>query len=246
MDPRFWASFNGGFDMTVETSSYQSLRVMLEVRLPMSAMLVVSSACPGDGQDELACGLACAFAESDKRTAVISLYETPSDWLGSANLQLRGFTGSFFKAPAAAKELHALVTDVCLEHDVVIVASPPLLTKSASLDLCRLGNGVLFAVRLGRKISSEDQEAVAQLQRVEAKLLGTVAMRPAPAHPALTEHRYGPAWSLEAASDLPAKLAASAAQVKPLLQAMRTHSNKEALMWLISIGILAALVSPIR
>lgn len=218
--------------MTSNTSSYQSLRVMLDVRLPVSAMLVVSSACEGDGQDELACGLAGAFAETGRRTAVISLYDAPGEWLGAANLQLRGFTGSFFKAPAASIELNSLINEARLEHDVVIVASPPLSVHSASLDLCRLANGVLLAVRLGRKISEQDEQTVAQLQRVDAKLLGAVAMRPAPSRPEGTEHAAGPAWNLEAA--------------KPLLNVVRIRSSNEALMWLISAGILAMLVHPIR
>ncbi len=159
--------------------SFQSLRVVLDAKLPNTAMVVVSSACGEDGQAELACGLARAFSDSGRKTALISLYST-----GDArsrcmtDLDLRTFSGHFFQAPLTPIELDSLVADVRAEHEVVMVASPPIITESASLHLCHIADGVLLAVRLGRKVTADDENTVTQLQRVAATLLGVIAVRP--------------------------------------------------------------------
>lgn len=213
--------------MTNTHSSFQSLRIMLDVRLPSSAMVVVSSACEGDGEDELAYGLAQAFAETGRRTALIKLNGYHDGMQGTADVE-SNFNGSRFHAPASPNELNSLVTDVRYAHDVVIVASPPLGEQSASLDLCRLANGVLLAVRLGRKVTPRDQEAVEQLKRLDARLLGTVAMRSVASTNGEREAANAPAWSLEAAGDLSAKIARSV------------------LMWAIIAGTLTVLLGPVR
>ncbi len=165
--------------MANNDQSYQSLRVMLDAKLPNTAMVVVSSACGEDGQAELAHGLAHAFIDSGRKTALISLY-SPGDARSRCmtDLDPRTFAGHFFQAPLTPIALDSLVADVRAEHEIVIVASPPIITESASLHLCRIADGVLLAVRLGRKVTADDENTVAQLQRVAATLLGVIAVRP--------------------------------------------------------------------
>lgn len=165
--------------MANNDQSFQSLRVMLDAKLPSAAMVVVSSACGEDGQAELACGLAHAFSDSGRKTALISLYSTGDPRSRCmTDLDLRTFAGPFFQAPLAPIELNSLVADVRAEHEVVIIASPPIIAESASLHLCRIADGVLLAVRLGRKVTADDENTVTQLQRVAATLLGVIAVRP--------------------------------------------------------------------
>ena len=141
--------------MKDQNAPFHALRVMLDARLPHAATIVVSSACDGDGQQELANGLVEAFAQAGRRSVLVSLYD------GSAT-------------PA---ELGKLLADARAEHEVVVVASPPLPTHSAALDACRLADGVLLTVRLGRKIMPADHDTVAYLERAAATVLGVVAMR---------------------------------------------------------------------
>jgi Mrp family chromosome partitioning ATPase len=165
--------------MANNDQSCQSLRVLLDAMLPPSAMVVVSSAGGEDGQAELACGLAHAFRESGRKTALISLYgKGDAQPSCITDVDPRIFSGSLFQAPLTPIELDSLIADVRAEHEVVIVACPPVVTESASLHLCRIADGVLLAVRLGRKVTADDEYAVTQLQRVAATLLGVVAMYP--------------------------------------------------------------------
>ncbi len=162
-------------------SSLQSLRVVLDARLPNSAMIVVSSACAGDRQVELAYGLARAFTAAGRRTAALNLCEDaygsePGD--ASDDVELRSFGGTFVKAPGTTRELNSLVANVRAEHEIFIVACPAVPTDSTTLELCRLASGVLLAVRLGRKATPQDEDTVTQLQRVSATILGIIAMRP--------------------------------------------------------------------
>jgi hypothetical protein len=167
--------------MSGNDSSFRSLRVMLDARLPAPAVIVASSALDGDGQDELAYGVARAFAEAGERTALISLYGTdgnrPQRQVGRRPAQLRRITFSIHGN--RRNELNGLIAAARKDHDIVIVSSPPIVANSASLDLCRLADGVLLAVRLGRKITADDEHTTAQLKLVDAKLLGVIAMRPA-------------------------------------------------------------------
>jgi hypothetical protein len=162
--------------MIASASSFQSLRVALDARLPASVMVVVSSARNGDGEDELAYGIAHAFFLAGRRTAIISLSDSAGD--------LSRFGGSFYQAPIAPDELERFIAQIRSQYDVVIVASPPLGATSATLEVCRIASGVLLAVRLGRRITADDESAVKRLNNVGATILGVVAMRAAPAKPA--------------------------------------------------------------
>jgi hypothetical protein len=181
-------------------SSFDSLRVMLDVKLPPPAMIVVSSAFGNDGQRKLAKGLARAFAETGRDTAFITSRRT-------------------------AKDLNSQIADARSKHEIVIVAAPPILGNSASLDLCRIADGVLLAVRLGRKIAAEDESAAAQLNLVAAKILGVVAMRPADEPLAIV----GAALALKAAPQTIRKLKIAAAnRLRPIGTALASSFSKAA------------------
>ncbi len=165
--------------MANNDQSLQLLRVILNAKVPLSAMIVVSSACADDEQAELACGLAHAFSEAGRNTALISLYDHgDARYYCITDADSRVFTGSFFQAPASPVELDSLVASVRAGHEIVIVASPPIIADSSALHLCRIADGVLLAVRLGRKVIADDENTVTQLQRVGANLLGVIAMEP--------------------------------------------------------------------
>jgi Mrp family chromosome partitioning ATPase len=195
-------------------SSYQSLRVMLDVRLPESAMIVVSSALDEDGRSEVASGIARAFAWAGRSTALINLCDGQGNKsLSTSEGEHENFSGLVVEPPELPPhELSKLIADVRLERGVIVVAGPPVLRDSTSLDLCRVAEGVVLAVRLGRKITPEDEATAAQLRRVNANVVGIVAMRPSGDEP-LT--RLRPVEALKAArSRMLQTLAASHIGVK--------------------------------
>jgi Mrp family chromosome partitioning ATPase len=163
--------------MTSNDSSFRSLRIMLEAQLPSRALIVASSALDGDGQDELAHGVAHAFADSGKRTAFISVYNgggKPQRHLGRRCAHLTRIGVSI----GGRNDLKPVIANARENHDFVIIAGPPVASYSGSLDLCRLADGVLLAVRLGRKVTDADQRTAGQLKLVAANVLGVIAMRP--------------------------------------------------------------------
>ncbi|HTJ28667.1 MAG TPA: hypothetical protein VMA36_21110 [Candidatus Limnocylindria bacterium] len=164
--------------MTNRDSSFQSLRVMLDARLPAPAVLVVSAACDRDGPPTLACGLARAFAEAGRRTVIISLYDLAGGESSSPAVpdELATWGGAVHYAPRGLREMSDVVSDLQSTHDVVLAVAPPVPKDPISLQISRLAHGVLLAVRLGRKITTDDETTVTQLQRVGATLLGVVAM----------------------------------------------------------------------
>lgn len=152
--------------------SLQSVRVMLDANVPRVSVIVVTSASEEDGQMELACDLAHSFGLAGRRTALISMYRDGQ--IRSENAPCT----EFFQAHAALSELEPLLARLRAEYETVIIASPPVVANAATLDMCRVGDGVLLAVRLGRKIAADDEHTVKQLQSVSARILGIVATRP--------------------------------------------------------------------
>jgi hypothetical protein len=152
--------------------SLQSVRVMLDAKVPRVSVIVVTSASEEDGQMQLACDLAHSFGLAGRRTALISMYQDGQ--IRSENAPC----AEFVQAHAALSELEPLLARVRAEYDAVIVASPPVGENAGSLDMCRISDGVLLAVRLGRKIAADDEQTVKLLQSVSARILGIVATRP--------------------------------------------------------------------
>jgi Mrp family chromosome partitioning ATPase len=152
---------------------------MLDARLPAQAMLVISAACEQDSPPRLGCGIARAFAEAGHRTALVSLYE-PAAGESAANAvldELATWGGGIHYAPRALMEMSAFIRELRSMHDIVVVVAPPVPRDPISLQISRMADGVLLAVRLGRKITADDEHTVTQLQRVSASLLGVVAVQ---------------------------------------------------------------------
>lgn len=164
--------------MTTHESSFQSLRVMLEAAVPARAMIAVSAARDEDGQSALAFGLARAYADAGRRTVLMSLYDRAGESPHGGEDDLAAWGGAFRQATRVPKDVHALVEELRSQHDLVIAVAPPIARDAVALETCRLAHGVLLAVRLGRKITEDDERTVLQLQRIAANLLGVVAMHP--------------------------------------------------------------------
>jgi Mrp family chromosome partitioning ATPase len=154
--------------MTNSPASFQSLRVMLDALLPARAMLVVSAACDEDGHGTLASGLAEALADAGRKTVLISLHDRAAAEPSMCSAAVQYLS----RAP---KDLSEVLADLRSQHDVVMVIAPPVPKDPISLQVCRLADGVLLSVRMGRKITADDENTVTQLRRVGATLLGIVA-----------------------------------------------------------------------
>jgi Mrp family chromosome partitioning ATPase len=199
--------------MSPSAQSFETLRVRVEARIPLPALVVLSAAHRGDGTTSVACGLARAFAAGGARTLLVdanagnaavaaelgveplpALSGGAFD-LGARNGEVPRLSLATLSAEAAREpNLDALLRDARDRFAVTIVDAAPLPASSAALRLARRADAIVFAVRLGRRPSPDDREAT---DLAGDRLIGIVPTRarglrdyraieqPAPAVPAL-------------------------------------------------------------
>jgi Mrp family chromosome partitioning ATPase len=152
---------------------FRILRVRLEDQASIPCVVVVSSALPGDGSSHVAAGLARAFAEHQRSTLLIAARGAdmaPFDKL-MATMTPFLFTKVLFKEGTTddvAPTLNAFRT----QYDVIVVAAPPIPGSSLALSLARSSDGVLLAVRLGRRKANADEEMLRLL--ADQRIFGVV------------------------------------------------------------------------
>ena len=69
-----------------------------------------------------------------------------------------------------------MLADMRTAYDIIIVDAPPVPGSSAALELARAADGVLLAVKSGRRETVDDKETVRLL--AGRRLLGVVTTRP--------------------------------------------------------------------
>jgi Mrp family chromosome partitioning ATPase len=156
------------------------VKVTIETVLPVPCRIVVISASDTDGTAELAVGLAKAFAASNKRTAVIlaahELHRAHEKNVISDSLHSYKIARDDHRAYEAVERI---VEDTEAQYSVVIVDGGTVAERSASLHIAAKSDGVLIAVRLGRRVSRADVELPPLLGRVGVRMLGIVTLDPA-------------------------------------------------------------------
>jgi hypothetical protein len=217
--------------MSVDSMSFQSLRVALDEKLSASALIVVSAARHEDDAIQLARGLAQAFAANRKSVALISVP-------GGSGLPIRSVWedgtrsgGTFYHAPLTTENVDAFVRETKSKRQIAIVVAPSIRENGAPLELCRMADGVLLGVRLGRRITAEDQATAIQLERVSAKMLGLVAMREESSAPAQSLKRLEELWTRAtgfASSLLACSARRSLNRIVESLRVIGTHGHNTA------------------
>ncbi|HTJ27670.1 MAG TPA: hypothetical protein VMA36_16055 [Candidatus Limnocylindria bacterium] len=180
--------------------TFRILRVRVEAQAASPAVLVVSAAKRHDGTTYVACGLARAFAEAGKRTLLVDA-NTPNPGVARelataqprpgrrlvelvAHDEIPRLTVSSLIRPAdegplGEASLQSVLDEMRAAYAVTVIDAAPLPHSSIALQLAHAANGLLLAVRLGRKTDRADDE-VKRLLGKTAPLLGIVPTQARP------------------------------------------------------------------
>jgi Mrp family chromosome partitioning ATPase len=167
--------------MVVDTldENFRLLRVRLQHEAELPLLLVVGAAQCGDGTTYVACGIARAFAEAGHMTLLLDANPRKSgiaDELGitvvadSSKPELVDrhlSVASLFERDeevVADDELAALVAGVRSRYPVTIIDAPAIPGSAAALQLAQAADGLIVAVRIGRRPSAADHEMKLLLQ----------------------------------------------------------------------------------
>lgn len=169
--------------------------------------LMITSAGPGEGKTSISSNLACALAESGKRTilvgadlrkpAVHKLFRASNAVgltnviLGQASLDealVQTDCEGLWLLPAGpippnpaeligSKAMRALIEEMKARSDMVIFDATPVLAVTDAALLGAMVDGTLLVVAMNQSPRELVREAVAQLRKVNANILGVVANR---------------------------------------------------------------------
>jgi Mrp family chromosome partitioning ATPase len=174
------------------------IRTTLEATLPAPFSVAVTSVAPGDGKTALAVGLAQAFADAGYRTALIDA--NPEDpavgrTLGIGTLPAARTleTVASLRMTAAAPNLDAgSIADTGLMmatsssalrsfagelrglYAVTVWDTGTVFGDSLAIQCATACDGVLVAVRYGRRVVPDDSRIVGTLEQVGANVIGIV------------------------------------------------------------------------
>jgi receptor protein-tyrosine kinase len=181
------------------THRFGQLRARVEATLPSPAMIVVSSARPGDGKSATAFGLAGALAQAKHRVLLVDTsVESPS--LGRIHYVAGGPDVDFadvsrFASPVAAQRFDGIsfadqrcdreismdsikvaVADMRAHFDYIVVDTSPLIGSDLAVLFSTIADGTLLTLRMGRMPSPADERIVTTLKRVGAPVLGVLTL----------------------------------------------------------------------
>jgi receptor protein-tyrosine kinase len=174
--------------MSQSDRGFDFLRVSLESRIHVPCVVAVTSAQHGDGASVVAAGLAESFSLAGQATLLISAQaQQPAYPRGSsvASFQARGAEGRSALTRATADQVTADIpggrsalprafANLRESFAVVIVDTEPITESSFAYELASAADGVLVAIRLGRRSCADDQKAIGLLDACGANVLGLV------------------------------------------------------------------------
>jgi Mrp family chromosome partitioning ATPase len=134
----------------------QLLRVRVQAALGKPAVVMVTSACSGDGKSLTAYTLASSLANCDHRVSVV---EIPNEEGGTISRD----------------RLAEFVEKLRSEYDFAIIDAETLVNSSTAMTLTRLVDGILLAVRVGRAPTADDEAMVRMIEQFGSRVVGVVA-----------------------------------------------------------------------
>jgi Mrp family chromosome partitioning ATPase len=153
--------------------SFRLLRVRVQHAPKPPSFIVVGAALSGDGATFVACGLARAFAEAGQETLLLDANPRNSGIADELEISFRSSAGkpervapnlsvaSIFDQEERMLEddvLSGIVSHVRSQYQITIVDSPVIPKSGAAMQIARAADGLLVAVRLGRRPAPEDLE----------------------------------------------------------------------------------------
>jgi receptor protein-tyrosine kinase len=174
------------------------IRTTLEATLTAPFSVAVTSASTDDGKTGTAVGIARAFAESGYRTAIVDANPdspdvgrtlgvgslgTPRSLEAAAHLRVTSAAPNLDAASIAdagllqatsSSALRAFVAELRGLYAVTVWDTGSLFGDALSIQCATACDGVLVAVRHGRRVLPDDARVVATLEQVGANVLGIV------------------------------------------------------------------------
>jgi len=151
-------------------SQMHLLRSRVEAELDRPAVVMVTSALPGDGKSLTAHSLAVSFGRSGRRVALAG---------AAAGIDQRGVTVVNLPPKEGRVAEHdglvAFVDKLRAEYDYTIVDAGTFLRSNTAMALAPLVDGILLAVRVGRAPSDDDELLVRTIEHSRGRVLGVVA-----------------------------------------------------------------------
>jgi succinoglycan biosynthesis transport protein ExoP len=152
------------------------LRATVDSYTAMPAIILVTSALPGDGKSTVAFGLARAFADANVEVALVN---GNADRPRKTAFNEKHVSSVSLPDQPGAITVHDEVTPPFLEHlrerfAVTIVDAGTIAERGMTLQVARIADAVVLAVRQGRRRTKEDDQGIAMLRRVGARLVGVV------------------------------------------------------------------------
>lgn len=152
------------------------LRATIDSFTAMPAVVLVTSALAGDGKSTVARGLARAFADVNVEVALVNANtERPSKIVCTEKNLV---TVSYPSNPGAVVRA-ADVTPPSLDRlrerfGVTIIDAGTIAEHGTTLQVARIADAVILAVRHGRRRVKADEQGIAMLSRVGARVIGVV------------------------------------------------------------------------
>ncbi len=132
----------------------QILSARVEAELAKPAVVMITSACAGDGKSLTAYLLAASLEKYNHR---VSLMEIPNE------------------EGTSHERLSAFVEKMRSNYDFTVIDAATFLKSNTVLSLARLVDGILVAVRIGRAPTADDESIVGILEEFGGNVVGVVA-----------------------------------------------------------------------
>jgi Mrp family chromosome partitioning ATPase len=153
--------------------SFRILRVTLETRFTEPAVIVVTSALKSDGAAFVASGLARAFAESGAPTLFVGAADgNGAHHVAGARPALQ--CPNLDVVPLASA---ASLTELRSRYRAIVVDAKPVPADANACEFARRADGVLLAVKLGRRPEAADREVMRLLNSFGCDVVGVVPTR---------------------------------------------------------------------
>jgi Mrp family chromosome partitioning ATPase len=171
------------------------LRATVDSFAAMPAIVLVTSALAGDGKSTVALGLARAFADANVEVALVN---GNADRPSRVAFNEKHVSPVSFPDQPGAIAVPDEITPPFLEHlrgrfAVTIVDAGTISERGMTLQVARIADAVVLAVRQGRRRVKEDDQGIAMLRRVGARLVGVVpvtGLEPAAQRQDAVSHRF--------------------------------------------------------